>query len=65
MNEFQQQVQQLSHHEFRKQLPEWLTEASRKDMNSQAAMRDLLGRVFTRGVKVGIELAQKVEKGEL
>lgn len=65
MDQFQKQVQQQARERFNQQLPEWLTEASRKDMNSRAALEDLIGRVFMRGVRVGLELTKKVTEGEL
>lgn len=63
--QFKKQIQQEARDRLSEQLPHWLTEASRKDMNSVQALSDVIGRVFIRGVLIGVELALKIHKGEL
>lgn len=65
MDQLRQQTLDFSVSELYKFLAQWLAESSKKDMNSQAALRDLISKVFTCGVSTGLKLAQKVNRGEL
>lgn len=62
---FQRRVLDLGRIELNKLLVEWLAESTAKDMNSNAALSNLIGTVFTRGLKFGVQICQKVERGEL
>lgn len=46
-------------------LKDWIAESAKKDMNSTAALMDIVSRVFTHGVRTGLRLAQKVNRGEM
>lgn len=46
-------------------LEQWVREAKTRDMNSEASLRQLLATVFSAGITTGIEIAQKIQRGEM